>query len=79
MQSISFASVLGQLDELVERCQELAPGCTEGPHEMPWNSVDLTVTTPENARVVMTAARPLDPHSPQAVTLRELGFEIPVP
>lgn len=79
VQSISFSTVPSQLDDLVARCEELVPGCTDGPHEMPWNSLDLTVTTPENARVVMTAARPLDPNGPQAAYLRKGGIEIPVP
>ena len=78
MQSISFACVLGQLDEIATRCEDLVPGCTNGPHLMPWNSVELTVTTPENARVTMTAARPLDPASPHADNLRALGFDIPL-
>jgi hypothetical protein len=75
--SISFACVLRQLDEIAARCEDLAPGCTSGPTEMPWNSVELTIVTPENARVVMTAARPLDPQSAQADYLRAGGFEIP--
>jgi len=53
------------------------PGCTDGPRETPWNSLDLTVTTPENARVVMTAARPFEPDSPQAAYLREIGIRVP--
>lgn len=48
-QSISFACVLGQLDEIAARCSELVPGCTDGPELKPWNSVELTLTTPENA------------------------------
>ncbi|MGH3378159.1 MAG: VOC family protein [Actinoallomurus sp.] len=75
--SVSFACVLGQLDRIAARCEELLPGSTSGPREMPWNSVELTVITPENARIVMTAARPLDPDSPQADRLRAVGFEIP--
>ena len=74
---ISFSAVVAQLDELVKQCEALVPGCTDGPHEMPWNSLDLTVTTPEGARVVMTAARPLDPNGPQAAYLREGGITIP--
>jgi len=74
--SISFACVLSQIDEIAARCEELVPGCTSGPREMPWNSVELTVVTPENARIVMTAARPLDPQSPQADRLRAVGIEI---
>ena len=75
--SVNFAAVPSQLDELVARCEELAPGCTDGPHEKPWNSLELTVTTPEHARVVMTAARPLDPNGPQAAGLRKIGIPIP--
>lgn len=75
--SVSFACVLSQLDEIAERCEEILPGCTDGPAEKPWNSVELTVVTPERARVVMTAAKPLDPHSPAADRLREVGIQVP--
>lgn len=78
VQRISFACVLGQLDEIASRCTALVPGCVEGPRLMPWNSVELTVTTPENASVTMTAAHPLDPASPQADSLRELGIDVPL-
>jgi hypothetical protein len=44
---------------------------------MPWNSMELTVVTPEKTRVVMTAARPLDPTSEQAANLRAMGITIP--
>jgi hypothetical protein len=77
--SISFACVLSQIDQAAARCEELVPGCVSGPEDKPWNSVELTVVTPENARVVMTAARPLDPHSPQADELRAVGIEVPEP
>ncbi|MEV0289967.1 VOC family protein [Kribbella sp. NPDC050820] len=76
-QAINFAAVLSQLDEIAARCSELVPGCVEGPEVKPWNSVELTVTTPENARVTMTAARPLDPASPQAENLRKIGIPHP--
>ncbi|MCD0445096.1 MerR family transcriptional regulator [Glycomyces sp. A-F 0318] len=46
---------------------------------MPWNSVELTVTTPERTRVVMTAARPIDPDGELAERLRGEGFRIPRP
>jgi hypothetical protein len=75
--SVSFACVLSQLDEIAKRCEELVPGCTSGPREMPWNSRELTVITPENTRVVMTAALPMDPNGPSAAWLREGGFDIP--
>ena len=41
--------------------------------------MDLAVITPENARVVLTAARPIDPDSELAAELREAGFQIPGP
>ena len=75
--TVSFSCVLGQLDELEARCRELRPGCTEGPREMPWNSVELEVRTPENTRVVMTAARPYDPDGAAAEYLRSIGIEPP--
>lgn len=75
--SVSFACVLSQIEEIATRCEKLLPGSTSEPREMPWNSLELTVVTPENTRVVMTAARPLDPHSPQAEHLRSIGIEVP--
>jgi hypothetical protein len=75
--SVSFACVLGQLDGIAARCEELLPGCTGGPEEKPWNSVELTVVTPERARVVMTAGKPLDPHGPVADRMREMGIAVP--
>lgn len=75
--SVSFACVLSQIDELAARCEELVPGSASEPRVMPWNSLELVITTPENTRVVMTAARPLDPASPEAANLRAMGIEVP--
>src|SRR5690625_1101479 len=75
--AVSFSCVLSQIDEIAARCEDLDPGCTSGPRDMPWNSVELTVATPENTRVVMTAARPLDPGSAEADWMREMGMEVP--
>lgn len=75
--SVNFACVLSQIEEIQDRCERLVPGCTEGPREMPWNSVELTIMTPEQTRVVMTAARPIDPDGALAEELRDVGFEIP--
>ncbi|MFI5615295.1 VOC family protein [Amycolatopsis sp. NPDC051903] len=74
---ISFACVPDQLDEIAKRCEELRPGCTSGPEEKPWNSLELTIVTPEHTRVVMTAARPIDPDSEQAAQLRAVGIDVP--
>ncbi|WP_062985955.1 VOC family protein [Nocardia anaemiae] len=75
--SVSFACVLGQLDEIAAACEQLLPGCTSGPRPMPWTTVDLEVRTPDNTRVIMTAARPYDPNSPEAEHLRSIGIEAP--
>jgi hypothetical protein len=77
--SVSFACVLSQIDEVAARCEELLPGSTTGPVEQPWNSIELTVVTPENARIVMTAARPIDPDSAVAKNLRAVGIIPPKP
>ncbi|WP_433724331.1 VOC family protein [Nocardia sp. CA-129566] len=75
--SVSFACVLGQLDEIAAVCERVLPGCTAGPRMMPWNSVELEVRTPDNTRVIMTAARPYDPNSTEAAYLRSIGIEGP--
>lgn len=76
--SVSFASVAGQSEEIAARCGELVPGCVSGPERMPWNTVDVTVVTPERTRVVMTAGLPLDPGSEAAEYLRAVGIEAPI-
>ncbi|MEV5832055.1 VOC family protein [Nocardia sp. NPDC052112] len=73
--SVSFACVLGQLDEIAAVCEQLPPGCTSGPRPMLWNTVDLEIRTPDSTRVIMTAARPHDPNSAEAEQLRSIGIE----
>ncbi|MEU4672901.1 VOC family protein [Amycolatopsis sp. NPDC023774] len=75
--AISFSCVLSQIDEVAARCEELRPGCTSAPEEKPWNSVELTVESPERVRIVLTAARPIDPDSAQAEELRAVGIDVP--
>ncbi|MQY08916.1 VOC family protein [Actinomadura macrotermitis] len=75
--SISFSCVLSQIDEIAQACTALVPGCTTGPRRTPWNTVDLEVVTPENARVIMTAARPLEPGSAEARDLQAAGITLP--
>jgi hypothetical protein len=77
--TVSFACVLSEIEGIAQACAELLPGCTTGPRSTPWNTVDLEVTTPENARVIMTAARELDVTGPEARYLEDAGFEIPRP
>ncbi len=75
--TVSFACVLSQLDGIVAACEDVSPGCTTGPREMPWGSVEVEVRTPESTRVVMTAARPYDPDSDAARFLDGIGIEAP--
>ena len=77
--SIGFAGVCSEIEPTAARCEQLTPGCTSGPEEKPWNSVELTVVTPERQRVVLTAAHRLDPDSAAADRLRAVGFTIPEP
>ena len=74
---VSFACVLGELDRVAQACSALRPGCTEGPRHTPWNTVDVEVVTPENVRVTLTAAKPLDPRSREARYLEEIGISAP--
>jgi hypothetical protein len=73
--SVSFSCVLSQVEEIAARCEELLPGSVSGPTETPWNTVDVTVTTPEGARVVMTAVQPLDRDGEKAASMREMGLD----
>ncbi len=72
--SVSFACVLGEIESIAQACEDVAPGCTTGPGPTPWNTVDLQVVTPENTRVVLTAARPWEPGSEQARALGAVGI-----
>ncbi|MFJ2836400.1 VOC family protein [Nocardia sp. NPDC087230] len=75
--TVSFSCVLAEIDGIVAACEAVTPGCTAGPRVMPWNSVEVEVRTPENLRVIMTAAQQWDPDSPAAAHLRSIGIESP--
>jgi hypothetical protein len=75
--SVSFSCVLSQVDSLVEACRALRPNSVDGPRDTPWNTCDLTVITPENARIVFTAAKPFDPASQEARDLAAVGITPP--
>lgn len=75
--SVNFACVLSQIEPLVETCRALDPNSVDGPRETPWNSLDVEMVTPENARVVFTAARPFDPDSQEAQNLEAIGIAAP--
>lgn len=72
--TVSFACVVGQVDGIADACRALDPGCATGPHDTPWNTRDVEVTTPERARVVFTAGRPYAPGSEEALALAEIGI-----
>jgi len=75
--SVSFACVLNQVDSIVEACRSLRPDSVDGPRDTAWNSRDVQVLTPENARVVFTAGKPLDLDSQQARDLAAVGITAP--
>jgi hypothetical protein len=75
--SFSFACVLSQVDSLVEACRALRPNSVDGPKDTPWNTRDVEVITPENARIVFTAAKPFDPTSQEARNLEAVGITPP--
>jgi hypothetical protein len=75
--SVSFACVLSQVDSVAEACRALCSGSVDGPRDTLWNTRDVEVTTPENARIVFTAAKPFDPASQEAGNLAAVGIFAP--
>lgn len=75
--SFSFSCVLGQLDGIAEACRALRPDAVDGPRDTPWNTRDLEVITPENARIVVTAAKVYDPAGHEAQNLAAVGITGP--
>ncbi|MEU9862854.1 VOC family protein [Streptomyces sp. NPDC047971] len=75
--SFSVACVLSQVDSLVEACRAVRPGSVDGPRDTPWNTRDVEVITPENARIVLTAVKPFDPDSQEARNLAAIGITPP--
>ncbi|GAB3418988.1 VOC family protein [Flindersiella endophytica] len=75
--SFSFACVLSQVDSLADACRTLRPSSVDGPRDTPWNTRDVEVITPENARIVLTAAKPFDPASEEARNLAAVGITPP--
>lgn len=71
---ISFACVLSQIDPLVEACRALRPSSAADPRDTPWSTRDVEVITPENVRLVFTAAREWDPDSEKAANLAAVGL-----
>jgi len=55
----------------------LRSNSVDGPRDTPWNTRDVAVITPENARIVFTAAKPFDPASQEARNLEAIGITPP--
>lgn len=72
--TVSFACVLDQVDALVAACRAVGTGTVADPRDTPWNSREVEVVTPENVRVVLTAAKPFDPASQEARNLAAMGI-----
>jgi catechol 2,3-dioxygenase-like lactoylglutathione lyase family enzyme len=75
--SVSFACVLGEVDSVAESCRAVRPDSVDGPRDTPWTTRDVEVITPENARIVFTAAKPFDPDSEEARNLAAVGITPP--
>ena len=75
--SISFSCVRSELDEILQRCEEISPGCTTEPELMTWNSIEATVVTPDGTNVVLTAAQPIEPDGEVAGRLAAVGITVP--
>ncbi|MGZ0069156.1 VOC family protein [Microbacterium sp. Yaish 1] len=70
----SYACILAELDGIAAACRGLAPGAVGEPRDTPWNSREVEIRTPENARIVVTAAKPYDPGSAAARSLAAIGI-----
>lgn len=69
---VSFACVLDQIDPVVSSLRAL--GAAPEVRDTPWNTRDVEVVTPENARVLFTAAKVFDPATPEGRNLRSVGI-----
>lgn len=70
----SYACILTELDGIAADCRALAPGAVGDPRDTPWNSREVEILTPENARIVVTAAKPYEPDSAAARSLAAIGI-----
>ena len=75
--AVSFSCVLSQMETIAETCDRLIPGCVRGPRSTLWNSLEVEIITPENVRVIFTAAKPLDPNGEQADNMERVGIRVP--
>lgn len=75
--SFSFACVLNQIESIADACRALNADAVNGPRDTPWGTRDVEVITPENVRIIFTAAKPLDPASQVARNLAAIGITAP--
>lgn len=74
--TMSFACVLGQIEDIADAVRAVDAQAATDPRDTAWNTRDLEVLTPENVRVVLTAAKPFDPESAEGVALRAVGIGV---
>jgi catechol 2,3-dioxygenase-like lactoylglutathione lyase family enzyme len=55
---LTFAARFEEVDALAARARAYGQGSVDGPVDTPWNTRDLTVTSPDGLVVVFTARRP---------------------
>ncbi|SDQ43597.1 VOC family protein [Microbacterium sp. cf332] len=70
----TFACVLPELDAIAEACRARGTGSVSPARDTAWNTRDVEVVTPENARIVVTAAKPYEPDSAAARSLADIGI-----
>lgn len=75
--SLSFSCVMSQIEAVFEACRVLSPNSVTEPQDTFWNTRDLEIITPENVRVVFTAAKPYDRDSQEARNLDSMGIPAP--
>ncbi|MBY8870615.1 hypothetical protein K7640_02015 [Micromonospora sp. PLK6-60] len=75
--SVNFACVLHQIEAIAEACRAVDPDSVDGPRDTSWNTRDVEVITPENARIVFTAGKSFDPASQEARNLAAVGITPP--
>ena len=75
--SAGFSCLLDEIDILADACTALAPDSVTGPYDTPWGTRDITVITPERARVVYTAPRDIVPGGEIEHNLAANGITVP--
>ena len=55
---LSIAATYEELDDLATRARTFGATTVLGPEDTPWNTRDLTLTSPQGLQIVLTARRP---------------------